>query len=134
MNYKLFLRSWFYFQKGYATYLNLPIALISVATTLYYLAIRSLPFLEKIFPKFHYFLLIFPAIYPIGVFLGWFHYRKSQIFQTEQEVITKSNPFSNDRLAPISLLTWTLFKAQAEELGLNDLAAKMDEIIQRSSP
>lgn len=129
---RLLQRSWFYFQKGYGTYLALPIGLTSVATTVYYLAIKSLPILTSIFPQFHYFLLIFPLIYPIGAVLGWLHYRKSNQYQREQEIMVTSNPYSTNRLAPISIPTWKLFSVLARKEGLNDLADQMDDIIRRS--
>jgi len=132
MRARLIQRSWFYFQKGYGTYLSLPFAMTSFATTVYYLAIRSLPVLSKVFPKFHYFLMIFPLIYPIGVGLGWLHYRKSNQYQREQEITVLSNPFSTTRLAPISLPTWRLFTYMARKEGLNEIADQMDEIIERS--
>lgn len=131
---RLIQRSWFYFQKGYGTYLALPFALTSFATTVYYLAIQSIPTLSKIFPKFHYFLLVFPLIYPIAVTLGWFHYRKSNQYQREQEITVLSNPFSTTRLAPISLPTWKLFVHMARNEGLDEVADQMDEIIKRSQP
>ena len=132
MNARLLQRSWFYFQKGYGTYLALPIGLTSVATTVYYLAIQSLPALTKIFPKFHYFLLIFPLIYPIGVGLGWFHYRKSNQYQREQEIVVLSNPYSTTKIPPIAIPGWTLYSHLARKEGLNDLADQMDDIIKRS--
>ena len=125
-------RSWFYFQKGYGTYPALPIGLTSVDTTVYYLAIQSLPNLTKIFPKFHNFLLIFPLIYPIGAVMGWIHYRKSNQYQQEQEIVVTSNPYSTIKIAPVSFAPWKLFSALARKEGLNDVADQMDEIIRRS--
>lgn len=129
---KLLLRSWFYFQKGYSTYLALPIGLASISTTLYYLAIKSIPYLTRIFPNFSSFILVFPLIYPIGVILGWAHFKKTNVFQTEQEIIVQSSQYTTKQITPLSLLTWTLHKAQAEELGLYEIAAQMDEVIERS--
>lgn len=132
MNIRLIQRSWFYFQKGYGTYLALPIGLTSVATTVYYLAIQSLPALSSVFPKFHTFLLVFPLIYPIGVIMGWLHYGKSNQFKREQEVTTLSNPYATTKIPPIALPTWTLFSHQARKEGLNEIADQMDAIIRRS--
>lgn len=131
---KLLLRSWFYFQKGYSTYLALPIGLFSISTTIYYLAITSIPFLTRVFPNFTSFVVIFPLIYPIGVFLGWGHYRKTRLFQTEQEIIVQSSPYTTTKITPLALLTWTLHKAQAEQLGLHEIAAQMGKVIERSHP
>jgi len=129
---KLLLRSWYYFQKGYSTYLALPIGLFSVSTTVYYLAIKSIPDLTRIFPNFSSFLLIFPLVYPIGVLFGWAHFRKSKVFQTEQEIIVQSSQYTTTKITPLSLLVWTVHKAQAEQLGLPEVAAQMEEIIERS--
>jgi len=112
----------------------LPIGLLSISTTIYYLAIKSIPDLTRIFPNFSSFILIFPLIYPISVILGWGHYRKTNIFQTEQEIIIQSSPYTTTKITPLALLTWTLHKAQAEQLGLYEVAAQMDEIIKRSRP
>ena len=131
---KLLLRSWFYFQKGYSTYLALPIGLFSISTTIYYLAIKSIPSLTIIFPNFSSFILIFPLIYPIGVILGWGHFKKTNVFQTEQEIIVQSSQYTTTKITPLSLLVWTVHKAQAEDLGLHEVAAQMDEIIKRSRP
>lgn len=129
---KLIQRSWFYFQKGYGTYLALPIGLMSVATTAYFLAVTNIPSLAKIFPNFYNFVVIFPLIYPVAVIIGWIHYRKTSIYQQEQEVMVTSNPYSTVKIPPIALPTWTLFSFIARKEGLNDIADQMDEIIKRS--
>ena len=134
MNARLLQRSWFYFQKGYGTYLSLPFALTSFATTVYYLAIRSLPAVTRIFPNFHNFLLIFPLIYPIGVGLDWLHYRKSNQYQREQEIVVTSNPYSTTKLAPISIPSWILFSVLARKEGLHEVADQLDEIVRNSQP
>lgn len=125
-------RSWFFFQKGYGTYLSLPFALTSFATTVYYLAIRSVPALTQVFPNFTNFLIIFPLVYPVCVLLGWLHYGKSNQYKHEQEISVLSNPYSTNKIAPISYAPWTLFSALARKEGLNEAADQMDEIIRRS--
>lgn len=133
MNYKvIILRSWYYFQKGYGTYLALPIGLTSIATTIYYLAMRSIPFFDKIFPEFQNFLIILPLLYPAGVLLGWLHFRKTDTFQQEIEITMKSNPYTQSKIVPISIVTWRLFAHLARKEGLNEIADEIEETIRRS--
>jgi len=129
---KLIQRSWFYFQKGYGTYLALPIGLMSITTTVYFLAVTNMPPLAKIFPNFYNFVVIFPLVYPLGVIVGWIHYRKTSLFQQEQEVMIASSPYTTVKIPPISLPTWILFSFLARKEGLNDIADQMDEVIRRS--
>jgi hypothetical protein len=64
--------------------------------------------------------------------MGWIHYRKSNQYQQEQEIVVTSNPYSTTKIAPISLPTWKLFSALARKEGLNDLTDQMDDIVRRS--
>jgi len=129
---KLIQRSWFYFQKGYGTYLALPIGLMSIATSAYFLAVQNIPQLTKIFPNFYNFVIVFPLIYPVAVTIGWIHYRKTNIYQQEQEVVIHSSPYTTVKIPPISLPTWILFSTLARKEGLDDVADQMDDIIRRS--
>ena len=132
MVFKRIQRSWFYFQKGYGTYLSFPLGLMSIATSGYFLAVRNIPALAQIFPNFYNFAVLVPLIYPVGVIIGWIHYRKTSLYQQEQEVVIASSPYTTVKITPISLPTWTLFSALARKEGLNDVADQMDEIIKRS--
>jgi len=64
--------------------------------------------------------------------MGWIHYRKSNQYQREQEIVVLSNPYSTTKIAPISFAPWKLFSALARKEGLNDVADQMDDIIRRS--
>lgn len=95
MNFKqLISRCWYYFRLGYGTYLSLPIGLIGWANVIFYLAITNTA-LSQIFPKFHIFFITATLILiPTGIILGFFHMKKSPIFQTEQVIQAERHPFN----------------------------------------
>lgn len=136
-------QSWTYFQKGYSLYLSLPIGLFSLSINLYFIASNNVPFLrdifQKLFPSFSTFLIFFTLIYPVGAVMGWVHYKKSKIYEVEQEITTLSNPYAREKIVPISLPTWEWFTYQVEKEGretglpfLNELAQEMRGIIEKS--
>lgn len=97
----LILRSISYFRSGFSNYINYPFSLISFGTTFYYLAIQNIPFLKAFFPSFLEFMIFtLLIVYPIGHLFGFLHYKKL-LFRTEQDIITESNQYSQQILAPI---------------------------------
>ena len=64
-------RAWNYFRTGYGTYLTFFVGFATFVSTTYYLAIRSLPFLQGFFPHFYVFIIVgIAVIVPLGVFVG----------------------------------------------------------------
>ena len=91
---RLVTRAWFYFRIGYATYLTFVLGYVSTLITVYYLAIKSVPELLAIFPKFIPFAAIGTAIgLPLSVGLGWFHYKRSPAFTSEIDIQMEANPY-----------------------------------------
>lgn len=130
---EILIRSWYYYPTGYGRYISYPLGIIGFATSIYYLAIRNIPFLAAIFTQFHVFVvLVMVVVYSLGAIIGWWHFHKSPFFKKEQEIIAESNPFAYDTLQRISLPTWKLFRQMALNNGMRDVVEEMDEIIQRS--
>jgi len=93
-------RFWYYFRIGYATYLTFILGYVSTLITVYYLAIKSLPYLLDIFPKFETFSLIATVIgAPMSVIIGWLHLKRTQAYSAEADITVESSPYSY-RLVP----------------------------------
>lgn len=97
---KLSYRVWYYFRMGYSTYLSFLIGYGSTLVTVYYLAIKNVPPLLDIFPKFWPFAILstLTAI-PLSVILGWFHMKRSLLYSSEVDVTVESYPY-NYKLPP----------------------------------
>jgi len=88
-------RGWFYFRMGYSTYLTFVLGYVSTLVTVYYLAIRNMPFLLDIFPKFLEFAILGTLIGgPLAVLIGWVHLKRSSLFSSEADVGVEANPYS----------------------------------------
>jgi hypothetical protein len=93
-------RAWYYFRMGYATYLTYLIGYVSTLITVYYLAIKSVPPLLDIFPRFVPFALLATVIgVPLSVGIGWVHLKRSQLYSSEVDVGVEANPY-NYRVIP----------------------------------
>ncbi len=87
-------RIFLYFRVGWSTYFSLLFAGINTATVTYFLAIEKIPELKFIFPSFaHYVIIIGSVVFPLLVFVGWLHYRKTAAYGTEAEIQLESNPY-----------------------------------------
>lgn len=90
----LVFRSWYYFRIGYSTYLVFPIGYVSTLVTLYYLAVKNLPEVERFFPRFLTFAVIATlAAAPLSVLIGWIHLKRSQAWKSEMDISVESNPY-----------------------------------------
>ena len=129
------IRTFYYFRTGYSIYLSLPLTLISLSTTVYYLAIQNIPILQGIFQNiivFGVFLTL--IVYPCGAVVGWVHFKRAPFYRVEQDVNVESNPYSNTKVTPVSLPQLRLFAVMARERGMVKDAEEMEEIIKRSIP
>ena len=91
---RLPFRSWFYFRTGYTVYLAFILSAINMMVVVYYLAIKSVPALETVFPSFAIWALtITSAGVPLSVFLGWLHVKRSQAFRSEMDIQVEANPY-----------------------------------------
>ena len=131
--YRAFLRSLFYYRIGYGTYLALPVSLFGYASSIYYLAINNVPTLKNVFPRFSEFLLLaFIILYPVASLIGWYHFKKSPFFKAQQDILAETNPYTVSKLPELNRPIWKIFRAQAEEYGLNDVVIHIDKVIAES--
>jgi hypothetical protein len=93
-------RSWYYFRMGYSTYLTFLLGYLSTLVTVYYLAIKDMPMLLKIFPHFLTF-VIFGTIVgvPLSVLIGWLHLKRTSAWTAEVDIGVEANPY-NYKLPP----------------------------------
>ncbi|MGH9922644.1 MAG: hypothetical protein ACRD38_07820 [Nitrososphaerales archaeon] len=91
---RLPFRSWFYFRMGFHTYLAFILSAINMMVVVYYLAIKSVPVLETIFPSFVIWALAVSAVgVPLSVFLGHLHVKRSGAFRSELDIQVEANPY-----------------------------------------
>jgi hypothetical protein len=87
-------RLWYYFRLGYATYLTFLLGYISTLITVYYLAIKNIPELLSLFPKFGPFAILATVIGgPLSIVIGWLHLKRSAAFSAEVDIGAESNPY-----------------------------------------
>lgn len=126
------LRSFYYFRTGYSIYLSLPLTLVSLCTTVYYLAIQNIPAIKAMVPGFIEFaVLLVVVVYPLGALAGWFHFKALPFYRIEQQVNVESNPYSQDKLAPVMLPMWKMMIELGKKEGI-DVSA-MEKIMVKSS-
>lgn len=123
-------RVWFYFRIGYATYLTFILGFVSTLITVYYLAIKSIPDLLNLFPRFVPFAVIATAVgAPLSIGVGWIHYKRSSAFTSEADIQVEANPYyyklapgyNLEVLGPLYLEILVLLKRiVAEKKMLND--------------
>ena len=94
MKQNLLFRCWFYFRTGWQTYFAFILAAINTLTVTYFLAIDNYPSLKTIFPSFEMYILIIVSIgIPLLISIGFVHFKRSQSFKSEADVLTESNPY-----------------------------------------
>ena len=93
-------RFWYYFRIGYSTYLTFLLGYVSTLITVYYLAVKNLPYLLDLFPHFETFSILATIIGgPMSVAIGWLHLKRSTAYSSEADISVESNPYSY-KLAP----------------------------------
>lgn len=93
--YRVANRAWYYFRIGYSTYLTFLLGYASTLVTVYYLAIKSVPDLLVLFPKFVPFAVICTVVgVPLSVGVGWIHLKRSRLYSSEQDIAIESNPYN----------------------------------------
>jgi hypothetical protein len=91
----LVTRFWYYFRIGYGTYLTFLLGFVSTLITVYYLAIKNLPYLLDLFPHFETFAILATVIgAPVSVAIGWLHLKRSHAYGSEADITVESNPYS----------------------------------------
>ncbi|MDE1845118.1 MAG: hypothetical protein KGI10_07315 [Thaumarchaeota archaeon] len=139
-------RYWFYFRQGWATYFAFIFAAINTMVVTYYLAIKDVPILEKIFPSFIYYLLTTAIVgIPLLILIGYIHYKKIAAYHAEIDIQIESNPYYyklppgywTEVLAPFYLVMANLMlkssnneKLTNEEINeIKELQKKLDLLI-----
>ena len=87
-------RAWYYFRVGYSVYLTFLLGAANTVTVLYYLLIRNVPELERIFPQFWFFALI--AVIsgtPLSVIIGLIHLKRSPLYASEADIMVEATPY-----------------------------------------
>jgi hypothetical protein len=120
-------RSWYYFRLGYGTYLTFILGYVSTLVTVYYLAIKNMPTLLDVFPRFVPFAVLATVIgTPLAVLIGWVHLKRSKLFSSEQDIAAEANPYNyklvpgywREALAPLMLTQLRILKKLSEAEGL----------------
>tara|TARA_B100001079_G_scaffold124970_1_gene107068 strand:+ start:807 stop:1307 length:501 start_codon:yes stop_codon:yes gene_type:complete len=87
-------RAWYYFRMGWSTYFAFILAAINTLTVTYFLAIDNYPSLKLIFPSFEIYILIIVSIgIPVLITIGYAHFKRTQAFKSEIDVMIESNPY-----------------------------------------
>tara|TARA_B100000470_G_C19674986_1_gene339300 strand:+ start:44 stop:544 length:501 start_codon:yes stop_codon:yes gene_type:complete len=87
-------RGWYYFRMGWSTYFAFILAAINTLTVTYFLAIDNYPSLKSIFPSFEIYILIIVSIgIPLLIAIGYAHFKRTQAFKSEIDVMIESNPY-----------------------------------------
>ena len=94
MSRNLLFRSWYYFRQGWSIYFAFILAAINTLTVTYFLAIDNYPSLKSVFPSFEQYVVILVVIgVPLLVTVGYAHYKKTEGFKSEVDVLIESNPY-----------------------------------------
>jgi|TARA_B000000460_G_C21511072_1_gene391071 hypothetical protein len=90
----VFFRFWYYFRTGWSTYFAFILAAINTLTVTYFLAIENYPSLQAVFPSFEQYIVIISVVgVPILVAVGYMHFKRTQAFKSEIDVLIESNPY-----------------------------------------
>ena len=123
----LMFRAWYYFRQGWSIYFAFIFAAINTLTVTYFLAIDNYPSLKSIFPSFEQYVVILVVIgVPLLVTVGYAHYKKTEGFKSEIDVIIESNPYQRR----ILVNTETALSLQLKLIIIIQTMAKNQEIDQ----
>ena len=87
-------RAWYYFRMGWTTYFAFILAAINTLTVTYFLAVENYPSLQLFFPSFEIYILIIVSIgVPLLITIGFAHFKRTQAFKSEIDVMIESNPY-----------------------------------------
>ena len=144
MSRNLLFRSWYYFRQGWSIYFAFILAAINTLTVTYFLAIDNYPNLKSVFPSFEQYVAMVVVIgVPLLIIIGYAHYKKTQGFKSEVDVLIETNPYqrrntvNNDIILRLNLkLMSTLLKvAKKEDLSeeeIEEMTQLHDEILKLS--
>ena len=133
---------------GYSTYLTFLLGYVSTLVTVYYLAIKNLPYLLDIFPHFETFSILATVIGgPASIIIGWLHLKRTQAYSSEADISVESSPYTyklspgvlQEAFAPLYYETLVLVRKLSEAQGLltsnekariEDIEKKMQTLIE----
>jgi len=140
----LLFRSWYYFRQGWSIYFAFILAAINTLTVTYFLAIDNYPNLKSVFPSFEQYVAMVVVIgVPLLIIIGYTHYKKTQGFKSEADVLIETNPYPrrsvvnseiNLRLN-LQLMSTLLKVAKKEDLSeeeIEEMTQLHDEILKLS--
>ena len=140
----LMFRAWYYFRQGWAIYFAFILAAINTLTVTYFLAIDNYPSLKSVFPSFEQYVAMVVVIgVPLLIIIGYAHYKKTQGFKSEIDVLIETNPYQrrsvvnseiNLRLN-LQLMSTLLKVAKKEDLSeeeIEEMIQLHDEILKLS--
>jgi hypothetical protein len=79
---------------GYNTYLTFLLGYVTTIVTVYYLAINNISLLKIIFPSFWLFCILALVVgVPVSIFMGLFHFKRSQAYSAEVDIGVEANPY-----------------------------------------
>ena len=133
-------RAWFYFRMGWTTYFAFILAAINTLTVTYFLAIENYPELMAVFPSFEIYIVIITSVgIPTLIFVGYSHYKKTNVFKSEVDILVESNPILRRTTVNVDMnlrfnitlidLILKLSKNKVSEDELNDAKKIQNEII-----
>ena len=123
----LMFRAWYYFRQGWSIYFAFIFAAINTLTVTYFLAIDNYPSLKSVFPSFEQYVAIIVMIgVPLLITIGYAHYKKTQGFKSEIDIIIESNPYQRR----ILVNTETALSLQLKLIIIIQTMAKNQEIDQ----
>jgi len=122
-------RGWFYFRMGWSTYFAFILAAINTLTVTYFLAIDNYPVLNIIFPSFEYYILIITSIgVPLLIFIGYLHFKRTQAFKSEIDVLIETNPFLRRNTVNVDIILRSNIKLMELILKLSKDTISEDEL------
>ena len=123
----LMFRAWYYFRQGWSIYFAFILAAINTLTVTYFLAIDNYPSLKSVFPSFEQYVGIGVLIgVPLLITVGYAHYKKTEGFKSEVDVLIESNPYQRR----ILVNTETVLSLQLKLILIIQEMAKNQEIDQ----
>ena len=123
----LAFRLWYYFRQGWSIYFAFILAAINTLTVTYFLAIDNYPGLKIIFPSFELYIITLSSIgIPILIFIGYSHYKKTQGFKSEIDILIETNPYQRR----ILVNTETVLSLQLKLISIIQEVAKNQDLDQ----
>ena len=122
-------RGWFYFRMGWSTYFAFILAAINTLTVTYFLAIDNYPALKAVFPSFEQYIVIIVTIgIPLLIFVGYLHFKRTQAFKSEIDVLIETNPFLRRNAVNVDIILRSNIKLMELILKLSKDTISEDEL------